>query len=483
MMKIYNFINGDFYYKEKPLWVEKYNPVDDKLQSTFVCSNIDDVAMAIESASSGFNIWSKLTSIKRGEYLRIFTNLLRENAENLAEIVAFETGKSIKDALGEVNASIMQGDFFASEGMRLYSKTLVSGTENKYTNSTRVPLGVAALIVPANTPIANIAWKMFPALICGNSVILKSSEDAPLIANRIAEISKLAKLPNGVFNVLHGTGEITGKALVKNKNINLISFTGSTKTGKWIATEAAKNLTRVSLELGGKNAIVIDKDIDIIEAIKWTILSSFSNAGQRCAASSRILVIESIYEKFVNELVKETKKLKVGNETDCDLGPVINKKQFKSILDQIEIAQLNGGKILCGGKIKENSDGYYIQPTLIHSVSPEAEILNQELFGPVAVIEKINNIDEAIQIINNSEYGLTSAIHTLNIDKAIWFAQNVRVGVVNVNMGTYGSEPHMPFGGFRNSGNGTREPGTESLDVYSELKNISYLVRLNNIND
>lgn len=474
--KISNFINNKFQNHTERRWIQKFNPHNGKLLSLLQSSSSKDISCAIDSAKSGFQLWSNLTPIQRGEFLFDVVEKMKLKKNLLARCVAQECGKSYVDALGEVEGAILQGKFFAGEGMRLYGKTLTSGLLGRTSSTRREPLGIAALIVPANTPIANIAWKLFPALICGNAVILKSSEDAPRIANLIAKICMEAKLPAGVFNVLHGNYKI-GQALVKNKNVQLISFTGSTIAGKWIAKEAGLRLARVSLELGGKNSLVICDDADIDNAVKWAVSSSFSNAGQRCAASSKIIVFESIQDEFLKKFVTATRNLKLGTGINSDLGPVINKKSETRILKLLKDAQKEGMEILSGGnksydqKLKH---GFYVEPTIIKNPPLNSQINIDEIFGPVTCIFFVEDINQAIQLTNQSEYGLTSSIHTRSLENALEFTRKVRVGLVNVNLGTHGSEPHMPFGGFGISGNGTREPGIEALNVYSELKNISF---------
>ncbi len=262
----------------------------------------------------------------------------------------------------------------------------------------------------------------------------------------------------------------------------VISFTGSTLVGCWIAEVAGRRLARVSLELGGKNPFVVCDDADLDQAVHWASLSAFSNAGQRCAAGSRLLVFKNIYDTFRDKLVAKAKSLKLGVNADCDLGPVINKKQQQNILAAIDTAKTQGGRVLCGGNAPASSilaNGYYIQPTIIEGLPLSAELMSKELFGPVVTLQPVDDLSDALDIANSTDYGLTAAIHTRNVDRAMWFAQRVKAGVANINLGTFGSEPHMPFGGFGASGNGTREPGVEALDVYSELKNISFLTRAN----
>ena len=479
ILKIGNWINGQEVFIPQEDWIEKYNPHNGKLLSIFCNSTHEAVDNAVKLALRSFSSWSSLNPIKRGQFLGAIVAQMKNNLSELTETVALETGKSISDASGEVQGAILQGEYFAGEGMRLFGQSLNSGMDGKTSHTVREPHGVAALIVPANTPIANIAWKVFPALICGNTVILKSSEDAPNTANLFAKLTKKAGLPDGILNVIHGKGEISGAALVANPQINVISFTGSTHVGQLIAIEAASRLARVSLELGGKNPFIVCDDADIERAVHWASLSAFSNAGQRCASGSRIIVFENIYEEFKELFIAKAKSLKLGVHEGSDLGPVLNKAQQEKIIEIINQAKLTE-TLLCGGGIpetKELKNGFYIEPTIFECADSNSLINNIEIFGPVTSISKADNLSQAIEIANKTDYGLTAAIHTKNIDRGLWFAKKVKAGLVNINFGTYGSEPHMPFGGFGLSGNGTREPGLEALDVYSELKNISILNR------
>lgn len=476
MKYINNWINGTEVTPLNNSYLEKYNPHDGSLISKFANSSKEDVNISVEIADSRLEIWKSFTPIKRGEILTDLVNLMKANSQKLTNCFAIETGKPISDANAELNGAIKLGEFFSGEGMRLYGKTLTSGMVGKQSFTIHEARGVVGLIVPANTPIANIAWKVFPALICGNTVVLKSSEDAPEIAIEFAKLTKIAGIPDGVFNVVHGNGNISGQALVEHHLISTISFTGSTNVGKIIASVCSKKLTRVSLELGGKNPFIVCNDANLDNAAHWAILSAFSNAGQRCAAASRIIVFEDIYDQFVNQLVLKANALKLGIDELSNIGPLITKKQQLKITSIIENAKKIGARILCGGRPPTDeslTNGYYFMPTLIDNVNINDEISQLELFGPVATIYPVKNIEEALLIANNSEYGLTSCIHTSNIDQAMYFSRKIRAGVVNVNIGTFGSEPHMPFGGFGESGNGTREPGVEAIDFYSELKNIS----------
>jgi aldehyde dehydrogenase (NAD+) len=335
-------------------------------------------------------------------------------------------------------------------------------------------MGVAGLIVPANTPLANVANKVFPALICGNAVVLKAAEDAPLSADAFARIAHESGLPRGVLNVVQGLGSEAGAPLV-DASVDVISFTGSTAVGRQIAAKAGESLVKTSLELGGKNALVVCDDADLENAVKWSLLSSFSNAGQRCASSSRIIAFDAIYDRFRAALVERTKALRVGVSDSDDLGPVISERHLERLIQSVERARAEGTTVLCGGSRLQDpahASGYYLAPTVLDGMSVDAHVSQEELFGPITCLYRVRNLEEAIALTNRSRYGLTSAIHTANVHRAMEFVRRSRAGVTTVNRGTYGSEPHMPFGGMGQSGNGTREPGTEALDVYSQLKNV-----------
>ena len=471
-----NWTEGQETIPEGEAWIDKFDPHTGRLLFKVADSQSHDVSRAIASAHAAFSEWAELPPVKRGQILSQMVMLMKERANELAECIALETGKPPKDAQGEVAGATLQAEFFAGEGMRLYGRTLTSGMPGKQSFTVRKPHGVAGLIVPANTPIANIAWKTFPALICGNTVVMKASEDAPNIALLFARLSKDAGLPDGVFNVIQGKGHPAGASLVEDPRVAVLSFTGSTTVGKWIAEKAGTRLARVSLELGGKNPFVVCNDADLEAAVHWASLSAFSNAGQRCAAGSRILVFKDIYDRFREKFVAKANGLKMGVSENCDLGPVMKHSQQQDILDSIQRARDEGGSVLCGGDKPTEAElvnGYYVCPTIVDALSSTSELSTKEIFGPVATMHPVEGMSEALKLANALEYGLSAAIHTSNIDTAMWFAQRVKAGVANINIGTFGSEPHMPFGGFGSSGNGTREPGVEALDVYSELKNIS----------
>lgn len=457
------------------IFFPKNNPATGNILFAVSRGKKEDVDIAVDKATESFLSWSRTPAIERSDILRKTARYMQENHRDIAWIVSLETGKSFKDAIAEVSAATEMGFFVAGEGRRFYGRTTNSAMPNRTAETRRQPVGVCALIIAANTPIANIAWKVFPALLCGNTVVLKPSEDAPQSAVWFAKALKHTGLPDGVFSVVQGTGKEAGAALVKNNKVDLISFTGSVEVGKWIQKTAGGRLAKACLELGGKNPFVVCDDADLPEAVKSAVLSAFSNAGQRCASGSRIIVFESVYELFKQLLIQKTKELKVGHYDSDDLGPVINENQLKGMMKSLRGAIKRGAVVLTGGKRLRGGDyqkGYYLEPTILEGVSPKDEISRQELFGPITILYKVRGFNEALALANDSPFGLTAAIHTKSIHRAEVFKEKCRAGVISVNGPTYGSEPHMPFGGLRNSGNGWREAGTEALDVYSEWKTI-----------
>lgn len=481
-------VPGDLCPEQTPNWIDgrqcpalsgelfdKLSPADGRRLWRAARSGSADIDQAVAAGKKVQPEWSSLPAVRRGMMLHALVTGLKEERSRVAKIVALETGKSCASALAETDGAIELGLFFAGEGQRLYGRTTTSGTPDRYAMTLRQPLGLAGLIGAANTPIANVAWKVFPALICGNTAILKAAEDTPATAWVFAKIAHDAGLPPGVLNVVQGYGEEAGAALVAHSGIDVISFTGSTVVGRRIAAITGEKLTKVSLELGGKNPLVVCDDANLDDAAQWVLLSAFSNAGQRCAAGSRIIIFDSIYEKFRDMIVQRGARLKVGPTDDDDLGPVINERQLNSMIRAVDEAEDRGAKVLLGGQRlsdPQHKDGFYMAPTLIETIDPRDPLSTTELFGPIACLYRVKDFAAALSMANDSPYGLTACIHTRSLDRAVEFAQRVHAGVAVVNAGTYGSEPHMPFGGVKQSGNGSREPGTEALDVYSSLKNI-----------
>lgn len=470
-----NWINGEECGAAAGETFGKLSPATGRKMCEAARSRSQDVQHAVQVAKKAQTGWAASTPVQRGDMLHEIAQGLRKHQKEMAAIVALETGMSYKAALGETGGAIAQGEFMASEGRRFYGRTTTSAVANKYAMTIRQPLGVAGLIIAANTPIANVAWKVFPALICGNGAVLKAAEDTPATAWYFGKIAHEAGLPPGILNIIQGVGEEAGAPLVADPDVAVVSFTGSTAVGRRIASIAGERLAKVSLELGGKNPLIVCDDADLEAAAGWVLLSAFSNAGQRCASGSRIIVFDAIYEKFRAMLVERTRALAVGPGDEDDLGPVINQRQLDNMLAAVQAARQRGAVVLTGGSRltdESHASGYYMAPTLIENVDPQDDITTSELFGPITCLYRVSDFKEAMQLANDSPYGLTACIHTRSFHRAIEFTRKIQAGVAVVNAGTYGSEPHMPFGGLRQSGNGTREPGTEALDVYSDLKNI-----------
>jgi acyl-CoA reductase-like NAD-dependent aldehyde dehydrogenase len=439
---------------------QKLRPADGSVLCRAARSDAEDVTAAVDAARGAQGEWAALTPVERGRLVRELALALQARREELAEIVAEETGKLPELAFGEADAAVEMGFFVAGEGRRLYGRTTTSAMPNRTVTATRRPVGVAALIVSFNTPLPNYAWKAFPAVLCGNAAVLKPSEHTPMSAALFARIANEV-LPPGVLNVVHGLGPEVGPPLVESDDVDLVSFTGSASTGRWIQERAGRRLAKVCLELGGKNALVVCDDADLERAVEWSLASAFSNAGQRCAAASRLVAFDTVYDEFRERLVE-------GART-YEAGPLISEESLERIL-----GSLDGAQLAAGGKRLERP-GWWLAPTVLENVSADAELSCRELFGPVAILYRVRDLDDAIELVNDSPYGLTSAIHTANLHRAMRFSDAVQAGVVVVNGGTHGSEPHMGFGGVKQSGTGWREAGVEALDVYTEWKYVNLI--------
>jgi alpha-ketoglutaric semialdehyde dehydrogenase len=401
-----------------------------------------------------------VTPVERGRLVRDLALALQGRRDEVAELVAAETGKAEELALAEVDAAVEMGFFVAGEGRRLYGRTTTSRMPNRTVMATRRPVGVAALIVSFNTPLPNYAWKAFPAALCGNASVLKPSEHTPASSAFFGRLCNEI-LPPGVVNVVQGLGSEVGPPLVESADVDLVSFTGSAATGRWIQERAGRRLAKVCLELGGKNALVVCDDADLDRALEWSLASAFSNAGQRCAAASRIVVFDAVYDEFRDRFVAAAK--------DYETGPVVSEESLGRIL-----AALEGSHVLTGGA-RLDRPGWWLAPTVVEDLPAGAQLSCTELFGPVTILYRVRDLEEAIVLVNESPYGLTSAIHTASIHRAMTFSDAVQAGVVVVNGGTHGSEPHMGFGGVKQSGTGWREAGVEALDVYSEWKYVNLI--------
>jgi alpha-ketoglutaric semialdehyde dehydrogenase len=450
---------------------EKLAPATGEAISLVARSGAADVDAAVSAAVEAQPAWAARTVEERGRILRRIAQLLERDRDAVAAVVSAETGKSPKDARGETDGAIELGYFIAGEGRRFYGRTMPSAVPNRQAMTVRQPIGVAGLIIAANTPIANVAWKVFPALLCGNAAVLKASEDSPETALVFARLTAEAGLPRGALNVVNGYGEEAGQPLVQDPRVGVVSFTGSTAVGRLINRVAGERLAKVCLELGGKNPLVVCDDADLERATDAATLSAFSNAGQRCAAGSRLVVFDTVYDRFRELLVERAQALKVGPDDEHDFGAVINQRQLESMLAAVERARDAGATVVTGGE-RLDRPGFFLAPTIVEGAAPDSEISCTELFGPITTLHRVRDLEEALAVANASPYGLTAAIWTASIHRGQEFVRRVVAGGVQVNGPTYGFEPHVPFGGQKDSGTGWREPGTEALDVYSDWKTV-----------
>lgn len=473
-----NLINGKLIAPRSQEYFKNINPADKSdIIGLFPDSKGADVERAVEAAGKAFISWKDVPAPKRGEFIYRSAELLLKNKAKLASVIVREMGKTLPESLGDIQSSIDVANFMAGEGRRLYGQTTHSALSRRWALTKRMPVGVCGLITAWNAPMAIITWKLFPALICGNSVVLKPSEETPLTAYLLGEILRESGFPDGVINIVYGGGSEVAQALVKHPEVKLISFTGSTSVGKSISAECGRQMKRCSLELGGKNGLIVMSDADLDAAATAVASGAFSAAGQRCAATSRVFAHKTVYDLFLKKLVRETRKMKVGSGRDPEtkVCPVINERQFNKIMEYIENAKNSGAKLIYGGKALRSgkfAQGNFIEPTIFTDADLHSKIAQEEIFGPVLCVFKINSLNDAIQKINSVNYGLTASIFTSDVNSAMVALEKIEVGCCYVNAPTFGSEPHMPFGGLKNSGNGMREPGLQALDIFSEWKTI-----------
>lgn len=475
--KYYNYVGGEWVPSASGEWFENVNPADRRdVVGRFPLSNGDDVNRAVAAARSAAKRWRLTPAPKRAEILFRLGEILRENKDRYSREMTREMGKVLKETGGDVQEAIDCTYYTAGEGRRLHGFTTPAEMPNKFAMCVRQPVGLCGLITPFNFPMAIPSWKLIPALVCGNTVVLKSGEDVPLSSLNLVKACEKAGIPPGVVNLINGHGEDIGPALVGHKDVRLISFTGSTSTGKIIAEQCARDNKIVSLEMGGKNAIIVMDDADIDNAVEGSLWGAFGTSGQRCTASSRLVVHKKVYKKFAAKLAERAKALRVGNGLDAktEVGPVINHAAMEKIHGYITIGQKHDKATLaCGGNILTKGDysrGFFIEPTVFTDVSPKMRIAQEEIFGPVTCVIPFSTLDEAIDIVNGVQYGLSSAIYTQDVNNAFHAMQELYTGICYVNSATIGAEVHLPFGGTKGTGNGHREAGTQVLDIFSEWK-------------
>jgi len=470
-----NRIGGSWQGAQNGQTFPNYNPATGELLGSFPLSTEADAHAAIAAARAAFEKWRLVPAPKRGEILYRVGELLTRHKEELARIMTQEMGKVLKETRGDVQEGIDMAYYMAGEGRRLFGYSVPVELPNKSGVALRDPVGVVACITPWNFPVAIPTWKMFPALIAGNTIVFKPASDTPHSALRLVELLYEAGLPEGVVNIVFGSGATVGEALISHPDISVISFTGSTESGRHVAMEAAKSLKRVSLEMGGKNAVIVLDDADLDLAVEGILWSAYGTTGQRCTACSRLIVQRDVQDALLGKLVPRIERLRLGNGLDeqVDVGPVINAQQLEQIHAYTEIGKGEGATLVIGGEMVRDGDlarGHFYRPTLFKNVRPGMRIEQEEIFGPTLSVIAVDSFEEAIAVNNNTKYGLSSAIYTQNINRVQRATRDLTTGIIYVNSGTTGAEIQFPFGGTRGTGNGHREAGIAGLDVFTEWK-------------
>jgi aldehyde dehydrogenase (NAD+) len=472
-----NYIGGEWVDAVGGETFESIVPATGEALGTFPRSGADDVAAAVAAAKEAYTGWRLVPAPKRAEVLYRFAAVLTEHKAELADLMSREMGKVLAEAGGDVQEAIDMSLYMAGEGRRLFGQTTPSELPDKFNLSMRMPIGVVGAITPWNFPIAIPSWKIAPALVCGNTVVLKPAEDTPLLAERFVELFADAGLPPGVLNVVHGFGEEAGDALVRHPDVPVVTFTGSRDTGVLVTKAAADELKHVHLELGGKNAIIVLDDADLELAVDGIVWSAFGTSGQRCTAASRVIVQAGVHDELRRRLVSAAEGMRLGPgwEASTDLGPVINKAALEKIHGYTAIGRDEGAQLLTGGEIATGGDlegGFYYRPTVFGDVEAGMRIAQEEIFGPTTALIRVQDFEEALRVANGIRFGLSSSIFTRDVNKAFRAMRDLETGITYVNAGTTGAEVHLPFGGTKGTGNGHREAGQAALDVFTEWKSV-----------
>lgn len=474
-----NYIGGEWRPSVSGEYFENRNPADTReIIGRFARSTAEDVDLAVAAAKGAAARWKNTPAPKRAEILYRLGEILMRDKNRFSDEMTREMGKVRKETGGDVQEAIDCTYYTAGEGRRLHGYTTPAEMPNKFAMCVRQPVGLCGLITPWNFPMAIPSWKMIPALVCGNTLVIKPAEDTPLSTYNLVKACEEAGIPAGVVNMVTGYGADAGARLTNHEDVRLISFTGSTATGRIVASACAERNAIVSLEMGGKNVIMVMDDADVDLAVDGTLWGAFGTAGQRCTASSRVVVHKKVYKQYVKKLVERAKTLRVGNGLDSqiDVGPVINQQAVDKILGYIGIGQNEDkAKLACGGNQltgKEHKHGFFIEPTVFADVAPKMRIAQEEIFGPVTSVIPCESLEEAIEIANGVKYGLSAAIYTQDVNRAFHAMNELYTGIFYVNSSTIGAEVHLPFGGTKGTGNGHREAGTQVLDIFTEWKSV-----------
>ncbi|GGA22286.1 aldehyde dehydrogenase family protein [Psychrobacillus lasiicapitis] len=476
-MKLTNFIDGKWQEAGEERYTAVLNPANGEQLAKVRMSTKEEVDLAVAAAVKAQKKWALVPAPKRADYLYEIGRLMKEKKEHLAQVLTKEMGKVIEEGRGEVQEGIDMAFYMAGEGRRLFGETTPSELADKFAMSVRAPIGVVGLITPWNFPVAIATWKSFPAIVAGNAFIWKPATETPMMAYEMAKIFEEVGLPPGVANVVFGSGSEVGTAMIEHPDVKVISFTGSTETGSKVAELGGRHLKKVSLEMGGKNAVIVMDDADLQLAVEGILWSAFGTAGQRCTACSRVIVHKDVKSELESMLLAQMENLTIGDGLDetVKIGPVINKQALEKIHSYTKIGQEEGAKLLAGGHVLADGDlanGNYYAPTLFTDVSSNMRIAQEEIFGPVVSLIEVSSLEEAIEVNNGVKFGLSSSIFSRDINNVFRAQRDLDTGIVYVNAGTTGAEIHLPFGGTKGTGNGHRDSGVAALDVYTEWKSI-----------
>ncbi len=471
-----NFIGGEWVAPLTGEYFENRNPADhDDLIGKFPASGAEDVERAVTSAQRGFARWSRTPAPARGDVLRRVGDLMAARKEEIASLMTREMGKPLAETRGDVQEGIDTAYYAATEGRRLFGHTVPSELRDKWAMTMRRPIGVCGLITPFNFPMAIPTWKAFPALLCGNSVVLKPAEDVPHTATVLVEILLEAGLPPEVIQLVHGMGETVGKAIVEHPKVPVISFTGSTETGRFVGETCGRMHKRLSLEMGGKNAQIVLDDANLDLALDGVLWGAFGTTGQRCTATSRLILQDGIHDEFVARLAERASALRLGDgrKDGTEVGPLVHEASREKVERYVEIGQQQGATLVTGGKRATGGaldKGFFFQPTIFTGVTAGSRLEQEEIFGPVLSVIRVASVDEAFTVNNDVRYGLSSSVYTASVNVAFRALQELDNGITYVNAPTIGAEAHLPFGGVKETGNGHREGGWEVYEFYSETK-------------
>ena len=472
-----NYIGGQWVPARSGKQFTNVNPATGEALGQFPDSGPDDVDAAVTAARGAMRAWQLTPAPKRGEMLYRLGALIAQKKEDLARAATREMGKILIETRGDVQEGVDMAYLAAGEGRRLYGVTTPSEMPNKWAMSVRVPVGVVGVVTAWNFPFAVPTWKIFPALLAGNAVVFKPSEETPKMGWHLAKLLEEAGLPAGVFNVVHGDGPGVGWPIVQSPGVDVVSFTGSNAVGTKIATEGARLGKRVSLEMGGKNGVIVLDDADVSLAANAVAWGAFGTTGQRCTATSRVIVQERVHDELVSLVTQRARALKLGSGLDesVEMGPVINARQLEKIAGYMPVGTGEGAAIATGGSRASGGAldrGFFFEPTVLTGVTPKMRVAQEEIFGPVVSFLRVKSLGEAVAVNNDIPYGLSSSIFTANVNAAFTAMRDLSSGIVYVNHGTTGAETHLPFGGVRGTGNGHREAGHTMLDAFTEWKSV-----------